>query len=216
MLGARPLIVGIGGAARPNFSSEHALKTSLRAPEKCRRRKTVLISGRELLLPMYEPDGDRTTEVLRLVEAFRSSCDGLIVSSPAYHGSISGPIKNALDYTEDLHSDERVYFDGGAVGCIACAGGWQAAGRTLAALRAIAHALRGWPTPLGVMLNTSIRLFDEEGDFIESAAKSKLDTVGHQVVEFAVLRQRSQIAPTVLHKGELQAISYIHDRGGWT
>jgi len=77
-------------------------------------------------------------------------------------------------------------------------------------------ALRGWPTPLGVTLNTSIRLFDEEGDCIDSAAKSQLYTVGRQVVEFAVLRQRSQIAPAVLYKGELQATSYIHDRGGWT
>jgi FMN reductase len=214
MLSARPLIVGIGGATRPNSSSERALKTSLRAAENA-GAETMLISGRKLLLPMYEPDGDRTAEVVCLVEAFRS-CDGLIVSSPAYHGSISGLIKNALDYTEDLRSDERVYFDGRAVGCIACAGGWQAAGQTLAALRAIAHALRGWPTPLGVTLNTSIRLFDEEGDRIDSAAKSQLYTVGHEVVEFAVLRQRSQIAPAVLHKGELQATSYIHDRGGWT
>jgi FMN reductase len=214
MLGARPLIVGIGGAARPNSSSERALKTSLRAAENA-GAETVRISGRELLLPMYEPDGYRKAEVVRLVEAFRSS-DGVIVSSPAYHGSISGLIKNALDYTEDPRPDERVYFDGRAVGCIACAGGWQAAGQTLAALRAIAHELRGWPTPLGVTLNTSIRLFDEEGDRIDSAAKSQLYTVGHQVVEFAVLRQRSQIAPAVLHKGELQAISYIHDRGGWT
>ena len=42
-------------------------------------------------------------------------------------------MKNVLDYTEDLSSDTRVYFDGLAVGCIACAGGWQAAGQTLAA-----------------------------------------------------------------------------------
>jgi FMN reductase len=71
------------------------------------------------------------------------------------------------------------------VGCIAVAGGWQAAGQTLAALRAIAHALRGWPTPLGGMLNSSIQLFDESGSCLNLSDKFQLETVGQQVVEFA-------------------------------
>jgi pimeloyl-ACP methyl ester carboxylesterase len=88
-----------------------------------------------------------------------------------------------------LRSDPRVYFDGVAVGCIACAAGWQAAGHTLATLRSIAHALRGWPTPLGVALNTSINLFDETGACIDASAKAQLDAVGRQVVEFALQRR---------------------------
>jgi FMN reductase len=80
-----------------------------------------------------------------------------------------------------------VYFDGLAIGCIACAGGWQAAGPTLAALRSIAHALRGWPTPLGAMLNTSTKLFDERGTCLDLSAKMQLETVGRQVAQFAKL-----------------------------
>jgi hypothetical protein len=47
MSSARALIVGIGGAARPNSSSEYPLKTNLRAAENA-GAETVLISGREL------------------------------------------------------------------------------------------------------------------------------------------------------------------------
>ena len=36
--------------------------------------------------------------------------DGLLVASPGYHGGISGMMKNALDYVEDLRADERVYL----------------------------------------------------------------------------------------------------------
>ena len=32
--------------------------------------------------------------------------------------------------------------------------GWQAAVATLGTLRTVAHALRGWPTPIGVAINT--------------------------------------------------------------
>ena len=65
-------------------------------------------------------------------------------------------IKNALDYAEDTAKDARPYLDGRAVGCIACAYGWQATDSTLIAMRSIVHALRGWPTPLGVAANTTM------------------------------------------------------------
>lgn len=173
MISARPFVVGIGGTIRPNSSSECALKTSLRAAE-----------YHKLSLPMYEPGAGHTVGVERIVDAFRR-CDGVIVSSPAYHGSVSGLLKNALDYAEELPSDARAYFDGVAVGCISCASGRQAGGKTSAALRAIVHALRGWPTPLGVALKTSTKLFDENGNCVNSTVMSQLETVGQQVVEFA-------------------------------
>ncbi len=57
---------------------------------------------------------------MALVEAVRE-CDGLVLGSPAYHGGLSGLVKNALDYLEDLHDDAPPYLDGRAVGCIVCA-----------------------------------------------------------------------------------------------
>jgi len=94
---------------------------------------------------MYVPDATlRTDKARRLIGAL-AGCDAVIIASPGYHGGPSGLIKNALDYVEDLRDDERPYFDGRAVGCIACAAGWQATTTTLIALRSIVHALRGWP-----------------------------------------------------------------------
>ena len=183
----RPVILGIGGTPRAGSSSERSLAVSLKAAEN-EGAEVVMLSGPQIVLPMYLPDdADRPEAARRLIKAYRRS-DGIIISSPGYHGSISGLVKNALDYTEDLRTDSRVYFDGLAVGCIACAGGWQAAGQTLAALRSIAHALRGWPTPLGAMLNTTSKMFDAEGNCLDLSAKFQLETVGRQVVQFARMR----------------------------
>lgn len=183
----RPYIVGIGGTMREGSSSERALLVSLKAAEAA-GAEIKLFAGPDLILPMYAPgDSSRTPEARQLIDALRR-CNGLIISAPAYHGSISGMVKNALDYTEDLRTDKRSYLDGLGVGCIACAAGWQAAGQTLAALRAVAHALRGWPTPLGAMLNTSQPMFDAEGNCTDLSAKFQLETIGNQVVEFANLR----------------------------
>lgn len=115
-------------------------------------------------------------------------CDGLLLASPAYHGSISGLLKNALDYLEGLRQAESPYLDGRAVGCIVCAHGWQATGTTLVAMRSIVHALRGWPTPMGAAINAAIPFTDADGVCSDKAVQFQLDTVARQVVEFACMR----------------------------
>jgi FMN reductase len=94
-------------------------------------------------------------------------------------------VKNAIDYVEDLRTDARVYFDGRAVACIATGAGWQGTAATLAALRCIVHALRGWPTPLGIALNSSRPLFDSAGACCEAEIQQSLHLVAAQLVDFA-------------------------------
>jgi FMN reductase len=190
----QPLIIGIGGTLRPDSSSEKALRVSLRAAE-VEGASVVMVAGRALELPMYTPGiAGRSTHAAKLIDLFRR-CEGMIISAPAYHGSISGLVKNALDYTEDLNADERVYFDGCAIGLIACGAGWQGTGQTLAALRSIAHALRGWPTPIGAMLNTTLPAFDPHGECTEPSVKSQLEGIGRQVVRFARMMRASCNGP---------------------
>jgi FMN reductase len=185
----KPFIVGVGGTTRAGSSTEKALKISLAAAQ-AQGAEVALIAGPELELPMYNPSvRGRAPGAQRLVELLRR-CDGLILASPAYHGSISGLMKNTLDYVADMQEDPRVYFDGVAVGLIATAGGWQGAVQTLATMRTIVHALRGWPTPMGAALNTALPLFDAEGQCVDLSSKFQLETVGQQVMQFCSMRSR--------------------------
>jgi FMN reductase len=107
----------------------------------------------------------------------------VIFASPGYHGGVSGLVKNAIDLLEDLRADERVYLDGMPVGCIVTAAGWQGCNTTLGALRSIVHALRGWPTPLGVTLNTAgVKLFDAQGQCLDAQVAASLKLLAEQVV----------------------------------
>jgi FMN reductase len=179
-----PLIVGIGGTMRSGSATERVLQAALAATER-RGARTLLLAGAALDLPMYAPQsGERTGAARALVDRIRWA-DGVIVASPAYHGGVSGLVKNALDHVEDLRDAKRPYLDGRAVGCIACAGGWQAAVATLTGLRSIAHALRGWPTPLGLALNTSEPIFGPDGALVDAAALGQLEILADQVVSFA-------------------------------
>jgi FMN reductase len=177
------LIVGIGGTTRAGSTSEIAVRTSLRAAEQ-QGATTLFFGAQRLQLPFYDLRcADRTEDARALVSAVREA-DGLLISSPGYHGAVSGLLKNALDYVEDLAADESPYLHGKPVGCISVAYGWQAAASTLANLRAIVHALRGWPTPYGAAINAARRVFDD-GACVEQRAEGSLRLVGAQVVEFA-------------------------------
>jgi FMN reductase len=179
----KPLIVAIGGTLRPGSSTERALQICLDEAEKAGAR-TQLLRGTDMTLPPYNPEEpSRSPEAKRLVELVRES-DGIILGSPGYHGSISGLVKNAIDYTEDLRDDKRIYLDGRAVGCIACGAGWQSIGSTLATLRSIVHALRGWPTPLGVGINTAVKTFDPQGRCLDETVEAQLRIAARQVIQF--------------------------------
>ncbi len=193
-----PLIVGIGGTTRPGSSSELAVRTALAAAERRGARTEHFGGGFLASLPHYAPENpERTPAQRRLVAAVRAA-DGLVIGSPGYHGGVSGLVKNALDLLEDLRGDERVYFDGRAVGLVVTAAGWQACGTTLSALRDTVHALRGWPTPLGVTLNSApTPLFDATGACLDASAAAQLDLLGEQVHAFAVRQGRPAAAEAV-------------------
>ncbi len=180
-----PHIIGIGGTTRSGSGTERLLRFALGVTE-AGGATTDGFFGPELAqLPMYAPDSStRTAGAQRLAEQLRRA-DGIIIASPGYHGSVSGLVKNALDYVEDLRDDDRAYFDGLAVGCIATGAGWQAIVSTLLQLRTIAHSLRGWPTPLGAAINTTQKVFGDDDEVVDERARFQLETVAREVLQFA-------------------------------
>ncbi|GLK10352.1 hypothetical protein GCM10017600_37580 [Streptosporangium carneum] len=174
----QPFVVGLGGTLRASSSSETALRIALDAAEAAGARTELFGADYLARLPMYDPERPARVSGRRLVEALRAA-DGVIVSSPGYHGSVSGLVKNALDYAEELRDDVRPYLTGRAVGCVTTAYGWQAAVTTLQALRTIVHALRGWPTPLGAAINSAESRLGPGG--ADARVTAQLRTVGLEV-----------------------------------
>ncbi|GAA0657406.1 FMN reductase [Sphingomonas insulae] len=184
---AAPLVVGIGGTIGGVSSTERALRIALDAAER-EGFRTRMFGGADMArLPLYDPKATtRTPDEQAFVAAVRAA-SAVIIASPGYHGSISGVVKNALDLLEETARDERPYLADLPVGLIATAYGWQATGSTIAALRSIVHALRGWPTPFAAAINTQITKFDDEGGASDPAVVDQLRLIGRQVCRFAPL-----------------------------
>ncbi|OAN63150.1 NADPH-dependent FMN reductase [Sphingomonas sp. TDK1] len=180
-------IVGIGGTLRANSSSELLARAVL---AECARRgaETRMFGGPALAqLPHFNPEEPtRSPEQTELVAAVRAA-DALVIATPGYHGGVSGVVKNALDLLEDTRGDARVYFDGMPVGLIVSAAGWQAGGVTLAALRGIVHAMRGWPTPAGIALNSiEQKPFDGGGTIVDPGVAQMVAVQAEQLMAFAL------------------------------
>ena len=183
----KPLVVGIGGTIGRVASTERALRIALDAAAG-QGFRTRLFGGTDMArLPLYDPRSvRRTPEEEEFVDCVRRA-SAVIIASPGYHGSISGVVKNALDLLEETARDPRPYLTDMPVGLIATAFGWQATGSTIAALRSIVHALRGWPTPFAAAINTQIVSFDESGGVSDPKVMEQLALVGRQVARFAPL-----------------------------
>lgn len=186
-------IVGLGGNAIPGGSAERLLRRALDSCEAL-GAETLLFTGPAIDLPMYAPHrAERDERAQALITALRGAT-GVIIASPGYHGTVSGLVKNALDYAQDMAGDDAPYFDGRAVGLIAVAGGWQATGSTLATLRSITHALRGWPTPMAVTVNSSQPVFDDCGCVTDASVSAQIDLMANQVIGFSQMRHTHMLA----------------------
>jgi FMN reductase len=187
MTGSTRLVVGIGGTIGARSSTERALAIALDAAA-AEGFATRMFGGADMArLPLYDPRSrERTPDEQQFVDAVRQA-SAVIIASPGYHGSISGVVKNALDLLEETAGDERPYLADLPVGLIATAYGWQATGSTIAALRSIVHALRGWPTPFAAAINSQETKFDDEGGASDPAVVEQLRRVGQQVARFSGL-----------------------------
>ena len=159
-----------------------ALRRALEAAE-----ETRLLDLRELDLPMYEPGrplADYGREVERFIEEVREA-DALILSTAAYHGTLAGVTKNALDFTQSLARDERPYLEGRVDGLISTSGGERAAANTTDAMVHVVHALRGVVAPSSVTIPRARRRSDGEGNITDESYGGRLDRLGRLVVEMA-------------------------------
>ncbi|MGF7233544.1 MAG: NADPH-dependent FMN reductase [Frankia sp.] len=180
---SRPQIVGLGGSGRPQSSSDVALRLALQscAEAGC---DTTLLTAADIALPLYDPNRAKDTTAGDALLAAVRGADGLIISSPGYHGGISGLIKNAIDWLEELAQDPRPYLDGVPVGCISVASGSQTSVATLLSLRTVVHTLRGFPTPFGVAVTAVPGLF-QLGECADPGVRTQLATLGRQVADYS-------------------------------
>lgn len=173
-----PLVVGLGGSTRKKSRSLDALKVALSGADHA-GAETSLLDVRELSLPML--DADRPVWELESVRTLLTTvreAGGLLIGSPVYQETVSGALKNALDYLSALEDDDPPGLSGKVVGVISVSGGTPGVGASLA-VQTACKGLGAWVLPDTIDLdNTS---FDDDGRLYSLLARDSLLALGTKV-----------------------------------
>ena len=91
-------LLGIGSSLRKNSSSTKILRMVLEKSQKY-GANAELIELHKINLPTFNPNKPReiSDDITKLNNQMRNA-DGFILATPDYHGSMSGGMKNFLDY----------------------------------------------------------------------------------------------------------------------
>jgi FMN reductase len=171
--------VGIAGSLRPESYSQQALKLAGQRLEALGVEVEIL-NLRELRLPFC--DGSKEypdyPDVKRLQTAFQQA-DGMILSTPEYHGSVSGVLKNALD----LMSFDQL--SGKVAGLISVLGG-QSNSNALNDLRTILRWVHAWVIPDQIAIGQVWQAFDSDGKLQDAKLSERFDRFAQSLYENTV------------------------------
>ncbi|MBD2043204.1 NADPH-dependent FMN reductase [Microcoleus sp. FACHB-672] len=168
-------IVGIAGSLRPQSYSHLALQavsgriTALGA-------QMEILDLRQMQLPFC--NGEKEYPDYPDVEKLRkavSRADGLILSTPEYHGSPSGVIKNALDLMSFDQLSDKV------TGLISVLGG-QSNSNALNDLRVIMRWVHAWVIPEQIAIGQAWTAFGKDGKIVDEKLSQRFDQFAESLV----------------------------------
>jgi|SRR5690349_6126392 len=185
----RPLVVGLGGSTRHLSRSLDSLRIALEGAERA-GAAIMLLDIHQLDLPMFDAEAPNyeLENVRTMLEVVRSA-NGLIVASPIYSETVSGAVKNALDYLSILELDERPGLHGKAVGRISVTRGNPSPGASLI-VEIVCRGLGAWILPDPVDLGGSS--FGEGHRVFDIVARDRLLALGRRVTEAVIARRAAE------------------------
>jgi FMN reductase len=175
-------LLGVSGSMREGSYSLRALTLALRAAAD-RGADTSVLDLRLANLPMYNPDAaptDAAGHVRRATEAV-GWADAFVLASPDYHGSMSGAMKNFLDY----HWEE---LTGKLFGYL-CAS--HEKGLTVMdQMRTAVRQCYGWSMPYGVSIHGE-HDFDTAGKLTNARTEKRLAMMGRDLTVYgSIIREQ--------------------------
>lgn len=148
---------------------------------------TTLVDLRDYHLPTFDADDQDAGDAPKLRTHLRAA-DAVVLGSPMYHGTISSPLKTALDYSG---FDE---FEDTTVGLLTVSGG-SFPTPALEHLQWVVRALDAWPLPFDVAIPDSHEQV-VDGDLADESLESRVHRFGTELVQYADVAQYPAVANT--------------------
>lgn len=190
-------VLGVAGSMRQDSYSTLGLRMVLEEAKKY-YSESYLLELRDISLPLYDPSGpssndpsfNNSNNVLEKITTALKWADALVLASPDYHGSMSGTLKNFLDYFwED--------FAGKTFGYIIAS---HEKGLTVAdQMRTAVRQCYGWSMPYNISINGE-KDFDSKGNLVNSALVKRIKMLARDLVTYGALIRRQFLQDVADHQ----------------
>lgn len=188
-MSTQPRILAFAGSTRTESFNKTLIRMAAEAA-KSAGGDVTLIDLRDLNLPLY--DGDREEqhglpEGAKELKKIMKAHDALLISSPEYNSSISGMLKNAIDWASRPKGDDRPLeaFAGKVAGLMAASPGGLGGLRGLVHLRAILGNINVLVIPDQIAISKANEAFDADGNLKDKKQAGKVEAIARRVVEIA-------------------------------
>jgi NAD(P)H-dependent FMN reductase len=180
-------VLGVAGSLRTNSHSTRTLRILLQIAKDKYGSQTQILDLRETRLPLYSPNRETDKSVdnnsIQIASDAVKWADAFILASPDYHGSMSGTIKNFLDYFWEE-------FAGKTFGYVCTS---HEKGLTVMdQMRTAIRQCYGWSMPYGVSINGE-QDFNSKGEIINTILSRRLTMLARDLSVYGkLIRQQFQ------------------------
>jgi FMN reductase len=191
-------ILGVASSMRKESNSTRALKLILDIIKTNYDAEIQILDLRQTILPfLYYQEHDKKTEILT-AEKMVKWTDAFILATPDYHGSMSGSIKNFLDY---FWSE----FAGKLFGYICSS---HEKGLTVMdQMRTAVRQCYGWSMPYGISINGE-KDFGSTGNVTNKVLLQRMKMLARDIVIYGKLHRNQFLYDLSSHEMNTFASHY--------
>ena len=183
-----PRILAFGGSLRRD-SYNQKLAAIAADGARIAGAEVTLIALRDFPLPIFDEDLEKAEGMpeagKKLKKLFREH-HGLLIASPEYNSSITGALKNAIDWVSRPESDDEpglvAYTGKSAILCAASPGGLGGL-RGLVHVRAILGNIGVTVLPDQVAISKAYEAFGPDGSLLDAKQATKVKSLGAQLAQ---------------------------------
>ncbi len=185
-----PKILAFAGALRKDSTNKKMVRIAAEGAKKGGADVTYI----DLLgypLPLY--DGDIETESglpenALILQSLLAEHDGFLIASPEYNSSISGVLKNMIDWTSRPTDklEAGACWGGKVVSIMSASPGSLGGLRGLFDVRKILSTMGVFVLPRDFALGKSFEVFDEEANLFDEILHNNVESLGTQLTEMLV------------------------------
>jgi len=185
----RPKILAFAGSLRKDSLNKKLIKIAVKGAEEA-GAKVTLIDLKDYPLPIYDQeieDSEGLPENALKLKALMLEHDGFLIASPEYNSSISGVLKNVIDWTSRQAKPDEVYlccFIDKVVSLMSASPGALGGLRGLVHVRSLFNNIYSLVLPKQKCIPEAHQAFGPDGNLKKSSDQNDVLNLGKQLSQF--------------------------------